>query len=297
MKKLHFLRWNRRGGRVLAGIAVCLSVCGALLADEGAAVSFSPLGTSRLSWVRPGQAPAEPASVPTPAPAATAVNLDTVQDTLFLTDLETEAPTEIAEPERGESIRQVRLLETAAETAVSEPVPIKLAMAADQLPEPEPIQASPREQNFYADECPDPFKMDSILDMSYKVTVTPGEMPQSCPIPDEMYVRKIPTPIVFTWKASALCHKPLYFEDVQLERYGHGICPLLQPALSGARFWVTIPFVPYLMGTYPPTQCVYDLGYYRPGSCAPNMIQPCPISMRGALIEAGAIVGAAYAIP
>ena len=112
-----------------------------------------------------------------------------------------------------------------------------------------------------------------------------------------MYGRKVPTPIVFTWKASAVCHTPLYFEDVQLERYGHGICPLLQPALSGVRFWVTIPFVPYLMGTYPPTQCVYDLGYYRPGSCAPNMIQPCPISMRGALIEAGAIVGAAYAIP
>ena len=293
MRKLHFLKWNRRGGRVLAGLFFCLSVCGALAADDGAAVSFSPLGTSRLSWVRPGQDTPKPAPAPVPA----AVNLDTAQDTLFLTELGTGEAAESDAPESAEPIRQVRLLETAAETPVSEPVPIKLAMATDELPPADAVQEPSRVQTFYADECPDPTKMDSILDMGYKVTVTPGEMPQSCPVPDEMYVRKIPTPIVFTWKASAVCHKPLYFEDVQLERYGHGICPLLQPALSGARFWITIPFVPYLMGTYPPTQCVYDLGYYRPGSCAPNMIQPCPISMRGALIEAGAIVGAAYAIP
>ncbi|MCR5360231.1 MAG: hypothetical protein K6E55_10155 [Thermoguttaceae bacterium] len=294
MKKLHFLKWNRRGGRVLAGLFFCLTACGAFAADDGAAVSFSPLGTSRLSWVRPGQAPAVPAPAPAPVPAA--ANLDTAQDTLFLTELETSAPDETSAPENGESIRQVRLLETAAEAPVSEPVPIKLAMATDTAPK-TGSAPSTNAYDVYTDECPDPTNMDSILDMSYKVTVTPGEMPQSCPLPEETYVRKLPTPIVFTWKASALCHKPLYFEDVQLERYGHGICPLLQPALSGARFWVTIPFVPYLMGVYPPTQCVYDLGYYRPGSCAPNMIQPCPISMRGALIEAGAIVGAAYAIP
>ncbi len=296
MKKLNLLRWNRRSGRVLAAFFFCLSACGAgVFADGDPAVSFSPLGTSRLSWVKPDRQASGEALRELTAPAA--VNLDTAEDSLFLTDAAESGPAEESAPVPAEAIRQVRLLETSAGAAPSEPVPIKLAMASDDLPASESAAEARRLENTYTDECPDPHKMVSILDMSYKVTVTPGEMPQSCPVPDEPYVRKIPTPIVFTWKASAVCHKPLYFEDVQLERYGHGICPLLQPALSGARFWVTIPFVPYLMGTYPPFQCVYDLGYYRPGSCAPNMIQPCPISLRGGLIEAGAIVGAAYAIP
>ena len=307
MKKLCFLNSVRRGGRLAAALLFCLSACGAgtVLAGGGAVVTSSPLGTSSLNWVKPNQKAEMPALqelVGTPsakeaAPSAPIQNLDTAEEDLFLTDeTETAEPIQPAIPAL-ESIKQVRLLENPAEKPSVSPSPIKLAMATEEGPSAERAQNEKRLQNIYADECPDPHKMASILDMSYKVTISPGELPQSCPIPDELYVRKIPTPIVFTWKASALCHKPLYFEDVQLERYGHGICPLLQPALSGVRFWVTIPFLPYLMGTYPPTECVYDLGYYRPGSCAPNMIQPCPISLRGGLIEAGAIVGAAYAIP
>ncbi|HEY1785845.1 MAG TPA: hypothetical protein VGG30_09865, partial [Pirellulales bacterium] len=38
---------------------------------------------------------------------------------------------------------------------------------------------------------------------------------------------------LFSWKASSLCHKPLYFEEVGLERYGHSVNPLWQPIFSG----------------------------------------------------------------
>ncbi len=149
----------------------------------------------------------------------------------------------------------------------------------------------------YVDECPDPKSLPLIKDLSYKVEPKPGQFPESCPLPDEVYVRKMPTPITFTWKASNLCYKPLYFEDVQLERYGNSFCPLLQPAISRARFWLTIPILPYLMGVNPPNECVYDLGYYRPGNCAPYMLNPIPISLRGALMEAGVIVGGCYLYP
>lgn len=149
----------------------------------------------------------------------------------------------------------------------------------------------------YVDACPDPNDMPSILDVPYKIVPKPGLFPENCPLPDEDYQRKPPTPITFTWKASSLCYKPLYFEDVQLERYGHYCHPLLQPFASRARFWLTIPVLPYLMGVNPPNECVYDLGYYRPGDCAPSMLQPVPISLRGALFEAGAVVGAAAIIP
>jgi hypothetical protein len=101
----------------------------------------------------------------------------------------------------------------------------------------------------------------------------------------------------YLWKASALCHKPLYFEDEQLERYGHSFPPCCQPFVSGAHFFTRLPVLPYCMGVSPPLECEYALGHYRPGSCAPYMINPVPISARGALIQAGAVAGAAAVLP
>lgn len=101
----------------------------------------------------------------------------------------------------------------------------------------------------------------------------------------------------FTWKASALCHKPLYFEAVQMERYGHTPGPVLETFGAGAHFFVNIALLPYHMGINPPGECQYALGYYRPGSCAPWMIPPFPLSLRGAALEAGAIFGVHAMIP
>lgn len=88
------------------------------------------------------------------------------------------------------------------------------------------------------------------------------------------------------WQASAACHKPLYFEEMQLERYGHEIGPLAQPVVSTAHFFANIAVLPYKAGIHPPHECQYALGYYRPGSCAPWTIGPIPISLRGALSQA-----------
>jgi hypothetical protein len=101
----------------------------------------------------------------------------------------------------------------------------------------------------------------------------------------------------FTYQASALCHKPLYFEEVQLERYGHTAGPIKQPIVSGAHFFANIAVLPYKMAISPPFECEYPLGYYRPGSCAPWHIPPVPLSLRGALAEAGAWVGGIYILP
>ena len=76
------------------------------------------------------------------------------------------------------------------------------------------------------------------------------------------------------WKASALCHKPLYFEDEALERYGHSWGPCLDPLVSGAHFFCKLPVLPYCMGVHPPNECMYALGHYRPGNCAPYMMRP-----------------------
>ncbi len=122
-------------------------------------------------------------------------------------------------------------------------------------------------------------------------------LPGECALGDRSLVARNWLPSKYQWHASALCHKPLYFEDVQLERYGHTAGPIRQPILSGAHFFLNIAALPYNMAINPPAECQYALGYYRPGSCAPWMIQPIPLSLRGALAEAGAIAGGIYLFP
>ncbi len=94
------------------------------------------------------------------------------------------------------------------------------------------------------------------------------------------------SPTTFTWKATGTCFRPLYFQDVQLERYGHSWNPVVQPFMSAAHFFISVPLLPYKMGLNPPNECVYTLGYYRPGSCAPYMIEPIPFSLRAITFEA-----------
>ncbi len=104
-------------------------------------------------------------------------------------------------------------------------------------------------------------------------------------------------PATVQWAASGLCHKPLYFEQVQLERYGHETGPVLQPLISSAHFFGNIAVLPYKMGIHPPEECQYSLGYFRPGDCAPYMIQPIPWSLRGAAVQAAVVTGGAALIP
>lgn len=129
-------------------------------------------------------------------------------------------------------------------------------------------------------------------------------IPAECKLPDVLL--KMPqdqrklrdyTMITYTWTASSLCHKPLYFEQRALERYGHSTGPISQPILSGAHFFGSFFIWPYKMGIAPPHECQYALGYYRPGSCAPYLVPPIPLSPRGALLQAGTVVGLVYLLP
>jgi hypothetical protein len=122
-------------------------------------------------------------------------------------------------------------------------------------------------------------------------------VPVSCSIEDRSFPRRDFLETTMTFKASGSCHKPLYFEEVQLERYGHEWGPLAQPVLSSAHFFGNVAFLPYKMGIHPMNECQYALGYYRPGSCAPWTVGPVPISLRGAWMQAKVVTGAALALP
>jgi hypothetical protein len=134
------------------------------------------------------------------------------------------------------------------------------------------------------------------LDIRPKLTGN-DTLPGECTLGESQFVPRTWDCLTYTWKASALCHKPLYFEEVALERYGHSRGPILDPLVSAAHFFVTVPLLPYEMGVEPPCECEYTLGYYRPGSCAPWIIDGFPISLRGMALECTAATGAAFAIP
>jgi hypothetical protein len=140
----------------------------------------------------------------------------------------------------------------------------------------------------------------TIDKLSLEIVVTGEEgsdFPYECTLGESWHEGRCWEQNTYMWKASALCHKPLYFEEEQLERYGHSFPPCFQPFVSGAHFF-TRPFVlPYCMGVEPPCECIYALGHYRPGNCAPYMCNPIPLSPRGALFQAGAVVGTAAALP
>lgn len=122
-------------------------------------------------------------------------------------------------------------------------------------------------------------------------------LPVTCSIDDGSFPSRDFVESTVTWKASGACHKPLYFEDVQLERYGHELGPVVQPVISTARFFGDVVVLPYKMGINPMNECQYSLGYYRPGSCAPWSVGPVPISLKGALMQAKVVTGAALVLP
>jgi len=101
---------------------------------------------------------------------------------------------------------------------------------------------------------------------------------------------------VHAWDATAFCHRPLYFEDENLERHGRSF-GLLQPAVSAGHFAGRFLAWPYLAGATSPQRCVYNLGRTPPGTYAPYTVVRPPLSLRGAVLEAGAVVALPLIVP
>ncbi len=110
-------------------------------------------------------------------------------------------------------------------------------------------------------------------------------------------IRTRPWPeLIALWEAPGTAHHPLYFEEVNLERYGYSF-GLAQPVVSAAHFFGRIPALPYLMTVDPPHRCVYTLGHYRPGSCAPLAWNLVPFDPLAAAVQGGVVTGLVYLIP
>ena len=88
---------------------------------------------------------------------------------------------------------------------------------------------------------------------------------------------------VKTWKAHNFYHRPMYFEDKNLERYGNEMA--FQNIASGARFLISIPTLPYRIGETHPNSRVYTYGNGRPGDYVPYHLEGRTPSRRGAALQ------------
>ena len=144
-----------------------------------------------------------------------------------------------------------------------------------------------------------------IGEVSVSIAPPPGELPADLAISRFAQAGEIHPPAVcyrdwspmeYNWEASALCHGPLYFEELNLERYGY-TWGVWQPAVSAVHFFGTIPLLPYKMVVQPPHECIYTLGYYRPGDRAPRQREHWPFKADAAMVETAVILGLVFVLP
>jgi hypothetical protein len=123
------------------------------------------------------------------------------------------------------------------------------------------------------------------------------DLPFECNVVSDITYCRSFAPTHVSWHASNLCHKPLYFEDIQLERYGHTVGPIRQPVKSALRFLGQAALLPYQMSLAPPNECQYPLGLFRPGNCAPYLRTPFPWERRAVGYQAGVTAGLFLLVP
>lgn len=95
-----------------------------------------------------------------------------------------------------------------------------------------------------------------------------------------------------TPRAAGFVHRPLYFEQRATERDGRTF-GALQPAVSGAAFFATLPVLPYHMAARPQWQRISTGNGVRPAS---DRLTPHE-HLRGAIGQAAATTGAVFIFP
>lgn len=134
-----------------------------------------------------------------------------------------------------------------------------------------------------------------------KVTEQDGETILECPkefqLSREPYAGRNFSESIYTWEASNLNYRPLYFEDPNLERYGYSRKDLVQPFVSMGRFTGQLLALPYQMTIDPIRKPIYPLGYYRPGSYAPKRINGIPWNTKAAIVQGLTATGLVFLLP
>jgi hypothetical protein len=98
-------------------------------------------------------------------------------------------------------------------------------------------------------------------------------------------------------ESMAFCYQPLYFEEVNVERYGRNF-GVFQPVVSAASFYARIPVLPYMIVAQPARRCTDPAHWTLPGyRISPWEHRPHSVSAGGLASEAGFVAGLILLIP
>lgn len=103
-------------------------------------------------------------------------------------------------------------------------------------------------------------------------------------------------PMVEFVEPAYVCHRRLYFEQPNFERYGYDF-GVLQPAMNLGVFYYDVFMFPYhaFSDLHNCTEC--NVGKCLPGDPAPMLYTPERFSVTGTIGQAAAIVGGLYLFP
>lgn len=189
--------------------------------------------------------------------------------------------------------------------ATSDAKPTKLPQPnlADTLEQAEVLDLPPApQQSTTPREC---YEAPPLSALSASIALPAGTLPtdtaalcaaQTTPTGDARLIGAWPC-TEHHWSATCMHHRPLYFEEINAERYGYTVSYVMQPIISAAKFFATIPALPYKMTLERPRDCSYTLGHYRPGSCVPRRCNRLPLDTKAAAVETGVIAGLILLIP
>lgn len=121
--------------------------------------------------------------------------------------------------------------------------------------------------------------------------------PEVVGLGEDLYQQRNLAHVDYPWLASDLYHRPLYFEDVDFERYGHTHHALVQPFVSLGKFGLQCVGLPYQMALQPVWQRQYALGWYRPGEVAPYKYYQVPWNTDAAVRTGVFYTGMSFAFP
>jgi hypothetical protein len=168
---------------------------------------------------------------------------------------------------------------------------------------PAPVAISPYKPATEDESKIDRFKR-QIVEVPVDIRPTEGILPENVgaekfaaePTIDESLPSGEPASIFCSYTPWTICYRPLYFEDIALERYGKNV-GCLQTGLSGVRFFGSVAALPYKMTRRPPRSCECSNGFSRPGDCPLPGYGNRRFQWDAALVDAAMVTAVVYIIP
>lgn len=225
-----------------------------------------------------------------------------------LLDLPQPDPTNLSVPKQSSPVNEINEDEpTDLELIALQPTPNPPPAAQNQAPpiitpapaagELIPVPSETVEPKPFA-----PLSLSSIGRATTSIAPPAGELPRNLaalaqpsgpqPLAQPGEPPRVTAPYYSTPRVADFTHRPLYFEERALERNGRTI-GVLQPGLSAAHFFGTIPILPYKMGAQPPSRPMYTGNGIDPPSDHLSVRD----RVRGVMAEAGVVLGLNYILP